>query len=243
MLLICILGFFVIRKKVAAAENVYNGCGSAGENFSIMQHKSSCLMLMSLSFSPLIFNEVATVVLAIFSSADEVADFNIAVPISMAFRTIHCIPLVFVPFAGDMIVSGNYAGVKKSLILSLAATIGTCVLMIPFFIFFGDLCITLLFGRQFISALMPTAILSIAVMAAFAGQMNINTLNTLKKEKYSAILTAVTALIAVLIYSPMSYFFGASGVAAGALAAALIWSLLSFAVVMHQLNRKEKGVE
>ena len=184
----------------------------------------------------MIFNELATTILAGASSLREVAFFNIAVPVAMIIRSFYCVTMVFVPFAGAMKNSGDYRKLALCIRVSAGCSILAGILLIPVFVFFGRGAIRLLFGAAYADAAWASFLLSEAMMIAFSGQMNINTLNTLGLEKLSARISLLTAAFAVVAYIPLARFRGAEGIAAGCLAAAILWSVLSYAALMRRIR-------
>ena len=203
----------------------------------IREQAPRCLCLWLFSFNPVIFSELATAVLAGASSLSEVAFFNIAVPAAMIIRSFYCVAMVFVPFAGAMKNSGDYRKLALCIRISAAATVAAGLLLIPVFALFGRMLICLLFGEKYADASLSAFLLSEAMVVAFSGQMNINTLNTLGKERLSALLSLLTAALAVAIYIPLARFHGAAGVAAGCFAVAAAWSIVSYVLLMRQLRR------
>ena len=204
----------------------------------IKEHAGRCLWLWLFSFSPLIFNELATTILTGVNTPREVAFFNIAIPVAMIIRTFYCVAMVFVPFAGAMINSADYRSLRRYIYAAMAAVAALGVVLIPLFHWGGAWLIALLFGERFAAAAPAAFLLSEAMLTAFHGQLCINTLNTLGRERSSALITVAVALTATAAYFPLSARYGALGAALGALMAAVLWSLLAHAVLMGAIRSR-----
>ena len=230
LLIVFVLSLIYLRQLFCA--DVLRGSWTRG----VRNNAPRCLWLWLFSFSPMIFNELATTVLAGASSLREVAFFNIAVPVAMIIRSFYCVAMVFVPFAGAMKNSGDYRKLALCIRVSAGGAILAGLLLIPAFAFFGRGAIRLLFGAAYADAAWSSFLLSEAMVVAFSGQMNINTLNTLGLEKVSARISLLTAAFSVAVYIPLARFRGAEGIAAGCLASAILWSVLSYAALMRRIR-------
>ncbi len=198
---------------------------------------SSCLCLQILSFNPMIFNELATIMLSFFSSTSEIATFNIALPVAMIIRSFYCIGIVLIPFVGEMKYDNNYAKIRTYLHCGIGVVLLACLCMIPFFHTFGKWMLCLLFGEKFQNAAFSAFLLSETMLIAFIGQMNINILNTLNKEKESSILTLATVAFSIILYAISAKFGGSDWTSAACLLSAILWSSLSYIALTNKLNQ------
>ncbi len=235
LLVIFLVSLVYLRKSFRF--EVLRGSWIAG----VRANAPRCLWLWLFSFSPLIFSELATATLAGFSTLKEVAFFNIAVPVAMIVRSFYCVAMVFVPFAGAMNNAGDYRNLRRCIYAALAVVTVCGLLLIPVFRCGGVWLVTLLFGERFVSAVPAAFLLSEAMLIAFSGQVNINTLNTLGHERTSALISLAVAAFAVAAYIPLATAHGAVGVAAGSLAAAFLWSLLSGAALLKVIRGRENA--
>ncbi len=197
----------------------------------------SCLSLLFLSFNVMIFNELGTVMLTLFSMPSETAVFNIALPIAMIIRSFYCIVMVLVPFVGEMKCDNDYSKIRRYLHCGIVGVLLTVIFIIPLFRFWGRWMLILLFGEQFQNAVFSAFLLSETMLIAFIGQMNINILNTLNKEKESAILTLLIVFFSIAAYAISAKLGGADWTAAACLISAFLWSIISYIVLILNLEK------
>jgi O-antigen/teichoic acid export membrane protein len=224
---------FIWLKRVSAGT-----CFRKPDRKLLVPLRQNCLWLFLLSFSPVIFNELGTVMLTLFSTNVETAVFNIALPVAMIIRSFYCVVTVLIPFVGEMKCCNDYEKIRKYLHGGAGVVLLAAVALIPFFLFFGRWLLVLLFGGQFRNAVFPAFLLSEAMLIAFLGQMNINILNTLDQEKISAVLTLQTALFSVVTYAVSAKLGGADWTAAACLLSALLWSVLSYSALIRYLRKQ-----
>ena len=195
-----------------------------------------CSWLFLLSLGGMALNELGTIFLVIFNSTTEVALFNIAVPIAMIIKSLYCIPLVFIPFVADMQSKGEGKKIKKYINTIAFFVLAIGILMIPFFLLWGEVTVSLLFGEKFVSAKWSVFFLSEAMIVSIIAQFNINTLNSIRCEHVSAIITSAVTVVAILLYLTLSGPYGAAGTAVGALIAGTIWSFASYIALRCRLQ-------
>jgi O-antigen/teichoic acid export membrane protein len=230
ILLMLLLSFIVLKKKFSYKLSHKIDLSTAK---TILK---PCSWLFLLSLGGMALNEFGTIFLVIFNSATEVALFNIAVPIAIIIKSLYCIPMVFIPFVSDMHNNGAGENIKKYINTITFWVLAIGLLMIPIFLIWGEFLVILLFGEKFVAAQWSVFFLSEAMIVSIIAQFNINTLNSIRCEHISAIITSAVTIIAILLYATLSGVYGATGTAIGALIAGIIWSITSYIALQRRLQ-------
>jgi len=179
--------------------------------------------LLSVGYAAI--NDVGTVALSFVSSAEEVALFNIAIPIAMIVRSLSGAAMVFTPLASELHCNGETIRLMRFFRNFSLATVAAMVLTAPLLWYGGDFLIGILFGSRFAAAKWSTLFLVEATLLALPIQMYLNFFNVIGRKKEAG-LTLIPALCTAVIVLPLlCRFFGATGAGVAVLIITAVWFL------------------
>ena len=229
-------GLLHLRRRRGWSLAVPPGPGMAGRVFPVS------VWLAMFAFGDTVVTHLSTVCLAVFSSLEEVALYNIAMPVAQIVKSLVALSVVFAPVATEMFVRGQYRDVRR---LCLLVT-GLELLAFPFLALvlwlFGDQIITLMFGSRFIPARNAMAVITSAMIFWAIAQFNMTALNAMGKQHWSAWITLAGALAAIsgfCLFLPRGGALAAAVVSGGA---CVLWAAVSGVVLFRHLAGKIRQV-
>lgn len=167
--------------------------------------------------------DLGTIAVAFFSSAEEVVLFNIALPIAMIVNSFNVVLQVFMPMIADSFVQKEKKKLKN--LFSLMFLLSAVGMLLAFLMlwFLGEEIIRLLFSEKFIAAKLSTLLLVESAILSLPVRSFLNFFNTIGKQKISVITLIPTILGALIAFPLLSWKFGAAGAAGATFLASLTW--------------------
>lgn len=206
--------------------------GMAGRIFPVS------VWLAMFAFGDTVITHLSTVCLAAFSSLEEVALYNIAMPIAQIVKSLVALSVVFAPVATGMFARGRYRDMQRLCIL----VTGMELLIFPFLalvlVLFGNQIITLMFGSRFVPARNAMIIITSSMIFWAISQFNMTALNAMGKQHWSALITLAGALAAICGFC---LFLPRGGVLAAAIVSGgvcVLWATASGVVLFRYLAEK-----
>ena len=214
------LGMRMINKNV-----IFTSCSLIPRSIKRDVIKGGMVFIL-LSGGYTLMQDFGTFTLSLFSTANEVVLFNIALPISMIVISFTVVMQVFTPMIAESYYNQEYRRLRSLFKWLFAITAALVTLAIPVLLFWGRFIITLLFSEKFVNAhlctffLVETAILSIPVRAF------LSFFNAIGRRIVSVKCLIPTALAAFVFYPLLSFYAGASGAGVAALITVIVWLLM-----------------
>jgi len=179
-----------------------------------------------------------TLCLAGMDSLDSVALYNIAIPImQIALSLILVVPMVFTPFAAEMVERNEFKNLRRScFLLSLLIVSGVPVVFVLGHYFAGWL-ITVLFSVKFVAAAETTVILCCAALFFAIAQLHFSVLNSAGRGKSTAIYAISGAVLNLLLCLLLIPHFKIEGAAIASLVSYFGISAAAFLEVMAMTAR------
>lgn len=152
-----------------------------------------------------------TLCLTLLRSLDEVAIYNIALPLMQIAQCLMIFPVVFTPIAAEMWAKGDRRGILK---IWEKVTL-LMLLVLPFLVltgvFGGKFIITLLFSEKFVSAAPVMTVLWAGMVFFSIAGFNMTVLNSAGKQKKVALMVCGGCLMSIALNCALIPFFGALG--------------------------------
>ncbi|MCM8787686.1 MAG: flippase [Candidatus Omnitrophica bacterium] len=167
------------------------------------------------SFSYLILSYTDTIMLTYSKTLNDVAFYNVAMPIATVLVWFVAYPLstVLLPMTSEMYSRKNLKSLKNG----MESVQKYCVLfLIPLailFITFSEIIIRVLFGEAYVAASIILRILAIGVIFYSLSTINVTALYGIKKPELTAQIISVVALINVILNIALIPKFGTIGAA------------------------------
>ncbi|MDD3703969.1 MAG: oligosaccharide flippase family protein [Victivallaceae bacterium] len=154
-----------------------------------------------------------TLCLTMLTGLEEVAIYNIALPLMQIVQGLMVFPVVFTPIAAEMWGKGDRHGIlqiwKKVTLFML--------LMLPFLIivgiFGGEFIIAMMFSKKFITAAPVMTVLWVGMIFFSVARFNMAILNSAGRQKIVALTICGGCLCSIILNFVFIPFFGALGAA------------------------------
>ncbi len=193
--------------------------------------------ILTLSYAAV--SDLGTVVLTVVSTAEEVAIFNIALPVSMLVGALSAIPMALVPLAAEAFYRGDCLLVRRGIRLVAAGCALAAAAALPVFWLWGRKIIALLFDPEYADAQWSALLLVMAACFLIATQVHNGILNAVNHRKATLAITYPVIIPALILLPAASYFYGAIGTAATILLLTLAWAILSLRSLLRVLANAE----
>jgi O-antigen/teichoic acid export membrane protein len=179
---------------------------------------------------------IDSLMLTWFCGLQDVALYNIALPIVQIMQTLIILPIVFTP-----VVSELWQQNKTDEIGKLVNAVTVCLIIILCLLIVGiiptaSIIISILFAPQFVAAASPLIILSLGVVFYAAANFYLSALNSGGKAFHAAVLMiggAILSIIANLVFIPK---FGINGAAFSTTLSYLFICIVSFAILSKRIH-------
>ena len=171
------------------------------------------------------------------SDLQEVAAYNIALPIMQIMQTVLVLPLVFLPVAVDLWQKKKYAEIRRIFYLVNALLALGSIPLVLVTRWLGSWLITLLFGAQFTSAAPALTILSGGILFYCAGQFNLNLLNSANDQKNGMFLIVAAIAADLLLNILLIPRYGFIGAAIAMAATYILTAGTTFARAFYRLRK------
>ncbi len=203
---------------------------SAKPNYAEIFSFSWPLILVTMIW--FIIDRVATLMLGYFKSAEVVGIYNAALPLAQFIPAIlQSFTTIFMPIASSLIASKDTKELKK-----VYATTSKWILTLTFPLFlltfaFAEQLISLLFGKEFISATPVLQILAFGFFFHAAVGPTTTTLNAFKRTKITLINTAIAFAINIALHLLLIPRFSIIGAGISSATALIVLNVLSVAEI------------
>ncbi len=175
--------------------------------------RSLCGWISVSSSGIVLLSYLDSICLTWLSDLQQVAAYNIALPVMQILQSLMVLPLVFLPLATKMWEERKLHDLK---IILIAVNAGLTICTVPLVIlihYFGPWIITIMFGRQFLSSAPALTLLSAGILFSVAGQFNINFLNSSgcpQKGMIAVIVVFLANLTLNFFFIPRYGFYAAA---------------------------------
>lgn len=200
-----------------------------------VHHMGIWLLIVGFGYESI--SDLGILLLAYLSTPQEVAIYNIALPIALIVRSLAVLSGVFSPFANELFRKGDYKIINRALHLTLLVT--GCFMLMTFGVFFwyGELIIKLLFGSQYISAAGCTIILTEGVLLWNGAKFYSDIIASMQRERICAGITIAVTVLASILYTCLGRRYGAIGAAWTVVYVCGFWMGLNYFYLQLLLRR------
>lgn len=177
-----------------------------------------------------------TLMLAYFTDMEHVALYNIALPIMQIIQSMMIFPIVFLPIATRMWHQKEIAELRNvcHVVISLMV-----ILLWPitfFFLFNGQLVVTLLFDAKYTGAALAAAILCAAMCVFVICQFLLNVLNAMGRQQVVGKIVLMGVVVNGVANVVLIYFLGIEGAALATCVSYVVIAVAAFIVLHSRIN-------
>lgn len=196
---------------------------------------------MALSLTGImVVGHLDTICLTSLGTLDDVANYNIALPIVQIIQSLLVLPFVFMPVASGLWQQKRYAEIRR---IFLAANLSMLLAALPAAFamqMLGDRLITLLFDAKFLAAKPALVILSAGSLLLGIAQFNLNLMNASDGQKPAAFMVLVTLAANLLLNITLIPVLGIIGAAIATAGSYLILAAAGFIACFRRLSGLER---